>query len=73
MAIEYDGRDHRTAARAARDLRREVFLTREGWDVLRLDARTVFTPRAVAMRVHRELVARGVVSNGSPVALRPDW
>jgi hypothetical protein len=62
LAIEYDGRDHRTAERAARDLRREAYLTRVDWDVLRLDAATVFAPRAVAIRVHRELVARGAAS-----------
>ena len=59
LAIEYDGRDHRTAERALRDLRREAYLTRLGWGVLRLDAATVFAPRAAAIRIHRELVARG--------------
>jgi very-short-patch-repair endonuclease len=71
LAIEYDGRDHRTAERALRDLRREAYLTRHGWDVLRLDARTVFTPHAVAIRVHRELVARGAASP-TPVG-PPRW
>jgi very-short-patch-repair endonuclease len=72
LAIEYDGRDHRTAARALRDLRREAYLTRQGWDVLRLEARTVFDPREVAIRVHRELVVRGVVS-ATAVGSRPRW
>ena len=62
LAIEYDGREHRTPERARRDLEREAYLTRQRWDVLRLDTRTVFTPRAVAIRVHRELVARGAAS-----------
>jgi len=71
LAIEYDGREHRTAERALRDLRREAYLTRESWDVLRLEARVVFDPRQVAVRVHRELVARGAVSR-APVG-PPLW
>ena len=69
LAIEYEGRDHRTAERAVRDLRREAYLTRLGWDMLRLDAATVFAPRAVAIRVQRELVARGA-SSAAPVTAR---
>ncbi len=69
LAIEYDGRDHRTAERAVRDLRREAYVTRLGWDILRLDAATVFSPRAVAIRVQRELVARGAAS-AAPVTAR---
>ncbi len=72
LAVEYDRRDHRTAERALRDLRREAYLTRHGWDVLRLRAETVFDAREVAVRVHRELVARGAAS-GSPVGSRPLW
>jgi len=71
LAIEYDGREYRTAERALRDLRREAYLTRESWDVLRLEARVVFDPRQVAVRVHRELVARGAVSR-APVG-PPLW
>jgi hypothetical protein len=42
-----------------RDLRREAYLTRLDWDVLRLDAATAFNPPATAIRIQRELVARG--------------
>ena len=71
LAIEYDGRDHRTAERAIRDLRREAYVTRRDWDVLRLPAGTVFSPREVAIRVHRELVARGAV-DPTPIG-PPRW
>ena len=71
LAIEYDGREHLIARRALRDLRRQAWLTRENWDVVRLEAGTVFRPHAVAVRVHRELVARGAVS---PTPLdEPRW
>jgi very-short-patch-repair endonuclease len=72
LAIEYDGRDHRTAERAIRDLRREAYVTRCDWDVLRLRASTVHNPREVAIRVHRELVSRGLLS-GSTVVGPPRW
>jgi very-short-patch-repair endonuclease len=68
LAIEYDGRDHRTAKRAVRDLRREAYLARLDWNVLRLDAATVFAPHAVAIRVQRELVARG--ASATPLQAR---
>ncbi len=55
--------------RGLRDLRREAYVTRLGWDMLRLDAATVFSPRAVAIRVQRELVARGAAS-AAPVTAR---
>jgi very-short-patch-repair endonuclease len=71
LAIEYDGREHRTADRALRDLRHEAYLTRESWDVLRLEARVVFNPPQVAVRVHRELMARGAASP-TPVG-PPRW
>jgi very-short-patch-repair endonuclease len=72
LAVEYDGRDHRTADRALRDLHRESYLTRRGWDVLRLRASVVHDPREVAVRVHRELFVRGAAS-GSPVGSQPHW
>lgn len=50
LAVEYDGRDHRTPRRAVRDLRREAYLSRVDRDVLRLDAATVHIPREVARR-----------------------
>ena len=72
LAVEYDGRDHRTADRALHDLHREAYLTKRGWDVLRLRASVVHDPREVAVRVHRELFTRGATS-GSPVGSRPHW
>ena len=69
LAIEYDGREHRTAERAVRDLRREAYLTRLGWEVLRLDAATVFNPRVTAIRIQRELVARGA-THATPLTTR---
>jgi very-short-patch-repair endonuclease len=72
LAIEYDGRDHREPGRAIRDLRREAYLTRCGWDVLRLRASSVYDARETAMRVHRELVGRGD-ANVAPALPTPRW
>jgi very-short-patch-repair endonuclease len=33
LAVEHNGRDHPTAARALRDLEREAHLTRQGWRI----------------------------------------
>jgi very-short-patch-repair endonuclease len=41
IAIEYDGREHLKPARALRDLRRQAYLTAEGWTVLRFPASVV--------------------------------
>jgi len=72
LAIEYDGRDHREPGRAVRDLRREAYLTRCGWDVLRLRASAVYDARETAIRVHRELVGREC-ADVEPVLLPPRW
>jgi very-short-patch-repair endonuclease len=72
LAVEYDGRDHREPERAIRDLRREAYLTACGWEVLRLRASSVFDAREAAIRVHRELVGRGL-PNVSPALPRPRW
>jgi very-short-patch-repair endonuclease len=52
LAIEYDGREHLIPERALHDLRRQAYLTRAGWEVLRFPAATVLgrpgdIPRAV--------------------------
>lgn len=61
LAIEYDGRLHRTQLRAHRDLRREADLTRLGWTILRFDAHTVLhLPARVAAQVRAELRRRGM-------------
>jgi very-short-patch-repair endonuclease len=72
LAIEYDGRDHREPGRAVRDLRREAYLTRCGWDVLRLRASSVYDGREAAILVHRELVGRGF-ANVAPALPMPRW
>ncbi|MDT7578903.1 MAG: hypothetical protein QOK35_163, partial [Pseudonocardiales bacterium] len=72
LAIEYDGREHREPGRAVRDLRREAYVTRCGWDVLRLWASCVYDARETAIRVHRELVARGY-ANVAPALPTPRW
>jgi very-short-patch-repair endonuclease len=72
LALEYDGRDHRTAQRAIRDLRREAYLTARGWEVLRLRASSVFDPREAAILVHRELVGRGY-ANVARALPQPRW
>jgi very-short-patch-repair endonuclease len=72
LAVEYDGGEHRTAQRAIRDLRREAYLTSAGWDVLRLRAAGVHDARDTAIRIHRELFARGF-PNVSPTLPEPRW
>lgn len=41
LAMEYDGREHLTPARARRDLDRQAYVTRAGWTVLRFPAAVV--------------------------------
>jgi very-short-patch-repair endonuclease len=63
LGIEYDGREHLTAERALRDLRREADLVRAGWFVLRFTAaEVVHRPRWVASVVRGELVRRGMIA-----------
>lgn len=63
LAVEYDGREHRTAERALHDLRREAYLARLGWVVLRFRARDVMRrPWWVAGQVRRELARRGAAA-----------
>ena len=60
LGIEYDGREHLTQERAMRDLVRQAFITRGGWDVLRFLAFDVLRrPRWVAGCVQGALVAAG--------------
>ncbi|WP_433291791.1 DUF559 domain-containing protein [Pseudonocardia sp. CA-142604] len=56
LAVEYDGRDHLTPERALRDLDRQAYLTRCGWDVLRFRAvEVMLRPWSVAATVRRAL------------------
>ena len=56
LGIEYDGREHLTPGRALRDLTRERYLGRSGWDVVRFPAREVLSaPDAIAARVRLAL------------------
>jgi very-short-patch-repair endonuclease len=41
LAVEYDGREHLTPARARRDLERQAYVTRAGWTVVRFPASVV--------------------------------
>jgi very-short-patch-repair endonuclease len=60
LGIEYDGREHLTQERAMRDLVRQAFITREGWDVLRFRAVDVLRrPSWVAGCVQGALVSAG--------------
>ncbi len=55
--------EHRDPDRALRDLRRQAFLTADGWEVLRFPARDVpGRPRWVAECVRRELLRRGALT-----------
>ncbi|MBW0117435.1 endonuclease domain-containing protein, partial [Pseudonocardia abyssalis] len=63
LAVEYDGREHRTPERARRDLARQAYLSSAGWTVLRFGAADVLhRPRTVAAAVRRALAARGVTA-----------
>jgi very-short-patch-repair endonuclease len=54
--VEYDGRDHLTPERALRDLERQAYLSRCGWEVLRFPAGDVMLrPWSVASTVRRAL------------------
>jgi very-short-patch-repair endonuclease len=56
LAVEYDGRDHLTPERAVRDLERQAYLSRRGWEVLRFRAGDVMLrPWLVAATVRRAL------------------
>ena len=60
LGVEYDGEDHRTQARARRDLAREAALVAAGWKILRFDAGVVRNdPKQVAEQVRWELTRRG--------------
>jgi very-short-patch-repair endonuclease len=56
LAIEYDGREHRTQQRAMRDLDRQAYLSTQGWTVLRFRAAEVYRPDLVASRVRGVLI-----------------
>ena len=62
LGIEYDGRDHLDPNRALRDLAREGYLGRRGWDVLRFPAREVYRPGWVAAQVGRKIAALGTAA-----------
>jgi len=62
LGIEYDGRDHLDPDRALRDLAREGYLGRRGWDVLRFPAREVYRPGWVAAQVGRKIAALGTAA-----------
>ncbi len=52
IAVEYEGREHLTPARARRDLRRQAYLTAAGWTVLRFPASVVlYEPWKIAADV----------------------
>jgi very-short-patch-repair endonuclease len=62
LGIEYNGSDHLTQERAHRDLVREAYLSRAGWEMLRFGAADVLRhPRRVAAAVRERLLvaARG--------------
>ena len=58
LGVEHDGRDHLEPGRALRDLRREGYLGRLGWVVLRFSAFDVVSrPRSVVAAVRGRFVA----------------
>ena len=62
VAVEYDGEEHRTQARARRDLVREADLAGAGWRILRFDAGVVMRrPDQIVAEVRAELAARSAL------------
>ena len=60
FGIEYDGEHHLDRSRARADLRRQAFLTAQGWEILRPEARVVLArPDLLAVEVRRRLTSRG--------------
>jgi very-short-patch-repair endonuclease len=60
LGVEFDGRHHRTAEQARRDLRPEALLTAAGWKIIRFDAWTVFNrPQDIVAETRAELRRRG--------------
>lgn len=50
LAVEHNGGDHLTAARALRDLEREAYLTRRGWRIIRFGAAQVYSHPVCSQR-----------------------
>lgn len=70
LGIEYDGREHLTLERAMRDLARQAYITRAGWDVLRFRAVDVLRrPSWVAGCVQGALVSAGRAQGVLPADL----
>lgn len=55
VALEDDGKEHRSLARHGRDLDRDAGLDDLGWDVVRVTARQLADLDALAARVLRKL------------------
>jgi very-short-patch-repair endonuclease len=72
LALEYDGPHHLTSERALRDLRRQAYLSSEGWEVLRFSAKEVFRPGVVAARTRAAMARRAAENHRSagPAAYR---
>ena len=68
LMIEYDGQEHLTPQRAARDLRRQAYLSTAGWEALRFLAKEVFQPALVAARVRAAIARRVTEKHRSAVA-----
>ncbi|NWJ69249.1 DUF559 domain-containing protein [Pseudonocardia sp. ICBG1122] len=59
FGIEYDGEHHLDRGRARADLRRQAFLTAQGWEILRPDAQVVLAhPDLLAVEVRHRLASR---------------
>ncbi|MFE7202402.1 endonuclease domain-containing protein [Pseudonocardia alni] len=59
FGIEYDGEHHLDRGRARADLRRQAFLTAQGWEILRPEARVVLAhPDLLAVDVRHRLASR---------------
>lgn len=67
LGIEYDGAEHLTKERRLRDLRRQAYLSGNGWEVLRFPAAVVHRPWLVAAEVHDRLL-RAARTRGVPLS-----
>ncbi|GAA1867577.1 hypothetical protein GCM10009836_54950 [Pseudonocardia ailaonensis] len=56
LGIEHNGSDHLVPERALRDLRREAYLARQGWRIIRFASADILNrPHTVAARIRGEL------------------
>ena len=67
LGVEFDGRHHRTAAQARRDLVREASLANAGWTIIRFDAGTVLHRPWRIVAATRAACHRAVIASSAHI------